>query len=270
MTTSVSFLISKLAWALLAPGTLLFLLLASALYLQHKHPRVSRRLLTAATAFFGLLLLCPAGAWVLRPLEARFPAPTLNNQAVYGIIVLGLALDAEGTHRAGMPVLNDGAERLTTFVALARQYPQAKLVFSGGSGDIRAPDLREADQVKTLFSSLGLDPSRVIFERDSRNTYENALYSQAMVQPLPGQTWLLITSAWHTPRAVGCFEKAGWKVLPYPVDYRSVSNDHWAMFQADQQLGMVSVGVREWLGLLSYWLMGRTSTFLPSASTVQS
>jgi uncharacterized SAM-binding protein YcdF (DUF218 family) len=265
----MNFLISKLAWALLAPGTLLFLLVALALWMHRRRPPVSRRLLTVVAMFLAMLLLCPIGAWVLRPLETRFPAVALDNQPVYGVIVLGGALDAEGTQRAGMPVLNDGAERLTTFVALARQYPQAKLLFSGGSGDIRAPELREADQVKTLFNSLGLDPNRVILERDSRNTYENALYSQAIIQPLPEQTWLLITSAWHMPRAVGCFEKVGWKVLPYPVDYRSVSNDHWAMFQADQQLDMVSSGMREWLGLLSYWLMGRTSTFLPSASTVQ-
>jgi uncharacterized SAM-binding protein YcdF (DUF218 family) len=253
----MSFILSKLVWAILTPGTLLLIVLAIACATHRRHPLLSRRLLLLAAAFVATLSVSPIGAWVLKPLESRFPVVNITGQAVDGIIVLGGALDPEGTVRSGTPVLNDAAERLTTFVALARAYPQAQLIFSGGSGDPFRPSLREADQVKTLFSSLGLDPARVVYERDSRNTYENALYSRKLAQPNAGQRWLLVTSAWHMPRAVGCFEKAGWTVLPYPVDFRSMAHDHWAMFAPDQQLDMLTTGTREWVGLISYRLMGR-------------
>jgi uncharacterized SAM-binding protein YcdF (DUF218 family) len=253
----MSFILSKLVWAVLNPGTLLFIAVATAWATHQRHPRWSRRLLVVATVFLGALAISPIGAWVLRPLESQFPAPQIGNQPVDGIIVLGGALDPEGSMRAGVPILNDAAERLTTFVALARTYPNARLIISGGSGDPLHPSIREADQVKALFSSLGLAPERVVYERDSRNTYENALYSKKLAEPAAGQNWLLITSAWHMPRAVGCFEKAGWHVTSYPVDYRTSSYDHWAMFQPDQQLDMVTTGIREWIGLISYRLMGR-------------
>lgn len=253
----MSFILSKLVWAVLTPGTLLFISVATAWATHRRHPLFSRRLLLIATVFLAALAISPIGVWVLRPLETQFPAPQIGNQTVDGIIVLGGALDPEGSARAGTPVLNDAAERLTTFVALARAYPKARLVFSGGSGDPIHPLVREADQAKALFSSLGLAPERVMYERDSRNTYENALYSKKLAQPAAGQNWLLITSAWHMPRAVDCFEKAGWRVIPYPIDYRTTSYDHWAMFQPDQQLDRVTTGLREWIGLISYRLMGR-------------
>jgi uncharacterized SAM-binding protein YcdF (DUF218 family) len=253
----MSFIISKLVWALLTPGTLLFIAVATAWVTHRRHPLLSRRLLLVATIFLAALAISPIGVWVLRPLESQYPAPQMGKHPVDGIIVLGGALDPEGSMRAGAPILNDAAERLTTFVALARAYPNARLIVSGGSGDPIRSSIREADQVKALFSSLGLAPERVIYERDSRNTYENALYSQKLAQPVAGQNWLLITSAWHMPRAVGCFEKAGWPVTPYSVDYRTTSYDHWAMFQPDQQLDRVTTGIREWVGLISYRLMGR-------------
>lgn len=253
----MSFIISKLAWAVLNPGSLLLIMIAAAWGLHRKRPAISRSLLAIATLFLAALTISPIGAWVLHPLESKYPAHQLGNSPIDGIIVLGGALDPEGTLRAGTPVLNDGAERLTTFVALARAYPQARIIFSGGSGDPIRQEVREADQVKALFAGLGLEPDRVIYERDSRNTYENALYSKPLAQPTAGQNWLLVTSSWHMPRAVACFRKVGWQVTPYPVDFRSQSQDHWAMFQPDQQLNMLTTGSREWLGLLSYRLMGR-------------
>ncbi|PTU30796.1 YdcF family protein [Stenotrophobium rhamnosiphilum] len=253
----MSFIISKLVWAILTPGSLLFIVVAIAWALHRRRPALSRGLLAMATLFLAALLITPIGAWTLRPLEAQFPAAQLDGRPVDGIIVLGGALDPEATQRTGVPVTNDAAERLTTFVALARAHPQARLIISGGSGNPLRPDIREADEVKALFASLGLSPDRVIFERNSRNTYENAVYSKELAKPQAGQNWLLITSAWHMRRSVGCFEKAGWTTIPYPVDYRSYSNDHWGMFSPDQQFDMLTTGAKEWVGLVSYRLMGR-------------
>lgn len=253
----MSFILSKLVWAVFNPGTLLLLFVATAWATHRRHPQWSRGLLSIVAIFLTVLTICPIGAWILKPLESQFSLPAPGTQPVDGIIVLGGALDPEGSARSGAPALNDAAERLTTFVALARAYPQARLIFSGGSGDPLNQMIREADQVKALFLALGLPSERVVYERDSRNTYENALYSKKLARPEPGQRWLLVTSAWHMPRAMGCFEKAGWQVTPYPVDFRSNSHDHWMSFQPDQQLDMVTTGVREWIGLVSYRLMGR-------------
>ena len=108
---------------------------------------------------------------------------------------------------------------LTAFVGLARKYPDAKLVFSGGAASLTHPELKETLVARQLFSDLGLDTSRVIFEDRARKTSENAILTYALVQPKPDQTWLLITSAIHMPRSVGVFRRAGWRILPYqPVD----------------------------------------------------
>ena len=260
----MSFIISKLVWALLAPGTLLFLIAVASLALQRRSPAASRLLLAAVVLVIGSLVLSPVGAWLLRPLESRFGIPSLQTTPVTGIIVLGGALDAAASMRTGTPVLNDSAERLTAFATLARRFPSARLVFTGGSGDLRAPEAREADEVRGLLDALGIDLSRIVFERDSRNTFENAEQSRDLLRPKPDETWLLITSAWHMPRAVGCFRHAGWNVIAYPVDFRSYSDDRWLSFQADQQLDMASTALREWLGLFSYWLMGRIDNLFPS------
>lgn len=253
----MSFILSKLVWAVLTPGTLLLIVVATAWAIHGRYPLWSRRLLLVATIFLASLAVSPIGNWVLRPLEKQYPMAQPGPEPVDGIIVLGGSLDPEGSERTGTPVLNEAAERITAFVALARAYPQARLIVSGGSGDPWRQSFKETDQVKALFSSLGLDPDRVIYERDSRNTYENALYSKKLAQPQAGQRWLLVTSAWHMPRAVGCFEKLGWQVSPYPVDFRSNSYDHWGLFLPDQQLDMVTTGTKEWIGLASYRLMGR-------------
>ena len=253
----MSFILSKIAWALLTPGSLLLLALLGAWGLARSHPRWSRCLLASSILFVAALSICPLGPWILRPLETRFPMPRLEHQTVDGIIVLGGVLDPEATQITGVPVLQDTAERLTSFIALAKAYPQAKLIFSGGSGDPLRPGFREADAVKPFLEAQGLAPGRVIYERDSRNTYENAVYAKALASPKPGQHWLLVTSAWHMPRAAGCFEKIGWHVIAYPVDFNSYSDDHWGMFLPEVQFKMVTVGVKEWLGLLSYRLMNR-------------
>lgn len=259
----MSFIFSKLVWALLAPGTLLFLIALTSTLLWRKRPAISRALTIVMAVALGLLVLCPVGPWLIRPLETPFPAPDLNTLSVDGIVVLGGASDPEATSLARMIVLNDAAERLTSFVALSRRYPKARLVFSGGSGDPLRPDFREADEVRHFFAEQGLDPDRVLFERDSRNTWENAKMSLALAAPRADEHWLLVTSAWHMPRAMGCFERAGWRITAYPVDYRHYSFDRWLLFMPDQQLDMATTALREWVGLVAYRIMGRTDRLLP-------
>ena len=139
-----------------------------------------------------------------------------------------------------------------------------KLVLTGGSGNLYDQSLKEADFVTPLMSQLGLDASRVVFESQCRNTWENAVYSKNIMNPAEGELWLIITSAFHMPRSVGAFRKAGWNVLAYPVDYQTLST-------AGQQLGFnfrgginsLAFSAHEWIGLTAYWLTGRSSEFFP-------
>ena len=165
--------------------------------------------------------------------------------------------------RGGTP-LGSYAERVTVFVELAKRYPDAKLVFTGGSGLLLDQIHREADYTAVLLENLGVPPSRVMYERESRNTYENARNTVVLAQPQPGEVWLLVTSAFHMPRAVGAFRHAGWPVTAYPVNYITGPSDSWRPgFNFASGLGQTSAAVREWTGLLIYRWTGRTDALFP-------
>lgn len=260
----MGFVLSKLLWALVSPCALLAWALLLAFLLHRRRPGLSRGLVGLSVLLIAALGLTPLAHAVIAPLELRFPQPELPAK-VDGIVVLGGAIVLEDD-QPGQPALNGAAERITGLVALARRYPDARLVYSGGSGLVRNQARREADIAKPLLESMGIAPARVIYERDSRNTWENALYSKRLADPKPGETWLLVTSSWHMPRAVGCFRAAGWSVLPYPVDYLDI-REQWAGFDVDEQLLALSTAEREWIGLLAYHLLGRTDALFPAPLT---
>lgn len=264
----MSFILSKILWGLAAPGNLLVLLLTVGTLLRlPNRPRLRRwggLLISAAVGVLIALTILPLGRWLLEPLERRFPFVEPPAR-VDGIIVLGGAILPEISAAWNQPALNDAGERMTAFVALARRYPGARLVFSGGSGWLALQEHKEAPVARTLVDGLGLDPARVTFEGESRNTYENVLLSQAQVAPRPDEVWLLVTSAAHMPRSVGIFRKAGWPVVPYPVDFRTDPlTDRWLRFDLLTGLEQTHGALREWIGLVAYRLMGRTEALFPA------
>lgn len=259
----MDFVLSKLLWALTAPATCLFFAVTLGWALQRRMPRLSNWLLGGSAVFLLLLSATPIGRVALGALEDRFPQQKIEGP-IDGIIVLGGALSPEASSAVGHPQLNDAAERLTGFIELARAHPEAKLVFSGGSGEVFRQDVREADEVPALLNGLGFDASKVTLERDSRNTWENAVLSKKLMQPRAGEAWVLITSAWHMPRSVGCFRAAGWPVIPYPVDYRTLPRDQWPLLETLNQLDLFTLAAKEWVGLVGYHLMGRTDDWFPA------
>jgi uncharacterized SAM-binding protein YcdF (DUF218 family) len=210
---------------------------------------------------FLAVAILPVPDWTLGPLENRFPPPRALPAHIDGIIALGGAIDAELTAKHGMPSLNEHAERMTSFVALARRYPEAKLVFSAGSASVFPGHPAEAEGARLLFEELGLDPARVIFESKSRNTYENVIFSKALAQPHPSETWILVTSASHMPRSVGIFRAAGWPVIPWPVAYKT--GEPFEVSLAGHFVHL-DLAFHEWVGLLAYWLLGRTNALFPA------
>jgi uncharacterized SAM-binding protein YcdF (DUF218 family) len=263
------FVISKLAWTLIAPGNLLVLLGATAWLLRLiGWKRTSRFLLTSLISAVLLLSFFPVGSWLLAPLEKRFPTnPALPVQAD-GIIVLGGAIDADLSVTWGQVELEASAERVTSLFYLAGLYPQAQLIYTGGSGSLTRQEFRDADQAQLFFEQLGLDDRAILYERQSRNTAENAQFSRELVNPRPGQEWILVTSAFHIPRAVGVFCAQNWPATPYPVDHITTPGRllHPG-FSFANNLSTLEFALREWAGLLAYRLSGRTNTLLPGPSS---
>ena len=131
------------------------------------------------------------------------------------------------------------------------------------AGGLFNTHLKEADVAETLYRDLGIDPDRVIFERDSRNTYENAKFSKLLMLPNADERWWLITSAYHMPRSVGVFCRVGWSVTPYPVDhfYHSLTwKPAWAFADHLWELEKITY---EWFGLVIYRLTGKSTALFP-------
>jgi uncharacterized SAM-binding protein YcdF (DUF218 family) len=260
------FVVSKLLWLVTAPSMLLLLLALCGLALVvFRRRRAGITCLSVALGAFAVIAFLPVGAAMLAPLENRFPELRTLPATVTGVIVLGGAVETDLSAQRGIPSLNDAAERMTTFVTLARHYPKAQLAFTGGNGELIHGSMTEADVAHMLFDGLGLADRSVIYENRSRTTYENVERLKAIVKPQPDETWLLITSAWHMPRSVGLFRKAGWPVLPDPVGYKTGSGIIMAFRDSfPERLEMVDLAAHEWVGLTAYWLMGKTSALFPA------
>ena len=255
------FLLSKLGWALVKPSTLLLVALFAAAHLLWRGRPRAGRVVTLTVALLALAIAAlPICDWLLHPLEDRFPPPAAEPAHVDGIVVLGGAVEPRMAELHGGTPLNDSAERMTAFAGLARRHPEARLVFTGGSGALRPGLLTEADIAGRLFADLGVDGARLTLERKSRNTWENAVFSKELMTPLPGETWLLVTSAMHMPRSMGIFRRIGWTMVPWPVAYRTGHDE----FDLASRLGRIDDAVREWIGLVAYHLEGRTESWFPA------
>jgi uncharacterized SAM-binding protein YcdF (DUF218 family) len=259
--------LGKAVWLLDQPGNLLVLAIAFGALLLFTRWRGLGRFLVVLAALLALAIaLLPVGDWLLRPLEERFPPLSDLPPKVDGIIMLGGAVNTEITESRHQPTVNDHAERFIAFVDLARRYPTAKLVFSGGGPELENGNFREADAARLVLQWMGMDTSRVIFERESRNTYENVIDSKALTHPMAGEAWLLITSAYHMPRAVGLFRAQGWTVIADPVDYQTAARKASPDFSMDFQenLNKTSLALKEWIGLTANRWLGRSQSLLPS------
>jgi uncharacterized SAM-binding protein YcdF (DUF218 family) len=260
----MEFAAGKIAWFVAQPSNLLAILFALGLGLRLlRRRRTGYALMGGALAVALVCAVLPVGAWLLAPLENRFAPPSLPER-VDGIVVLGGAIQPALSADRGALALNANAERLVAFSALARRYPEARLVFTGGSGDLLRPEHREGDWMGAFLDAVGLPRERVLIERDSRNTDENARFTLAAAKPKPGEVWVLITSARHMPRAVGIFRRQGWAVLPYPVDYLTPRRVGAAPgFDLLRGLAGLDAAAYEWLGLAYYRLSGRTDAWFP-------
>ena len=259
------FYLAKAMAALLAPGSILvcLLLLATAL-LAFGRRQAGSFILMLVTALVVVVAATPAPAWLLWTLEQRIPGPDPMPDRVDGIIVLGGTVNPVLSRDHATVVLNNAAERLTTFVTLARRYPEARLVFTGGTGAVFDTGPREADHAKDLLTDLGFDADRVLWERESRSTIGNARRVTELIAPGSGETWLLVTSAAHMPRSFGVFRAMGWPVVPVPTDYRVARADRWRPAGLLGGLTLIRGAAYEVAALATYRLAGHTDSVFPS------
>jgi uncharacterized SAM-binding protein YcdF (DUF218 family) len=256
------FYLSKIVWFFAQPSSLLAVLFAIGTYLYWRgQGRKGVRAFFAAALIYAIGGLSPLGNILLIPLEQAHVRDA--GQAMdppQGIIVLGGAVDTVVASARDEVPLTEAAERLTATVALARRFPEAKIVFSGGDGALVYRGMTEAAAVRRFFSEMGLDLSRVIFEERSRTTYENALFTKDLLGPQSKERWLLVTSAFHMPRAVSAFGSVGFKTTPWPVDFRTRGYQDLIRFPPRPSEGWrrIDLAVKEWIGLAAYRLTGRS------------
>lgn len=259
------FVLSKVLTIVIVPSHLLFIIaITGVVLLATRFRKTGLRLLVASVLVTGAIWLLPIGTALTLPLEMRFPAWTPTQGAPTGMIVLGGAINPKVSAAHGQIALNGSAERLTSAVALARKYPNARIVFSGGNPNLIGGQ-PEAGFALRFFEEFGVPNDRVTIELQSRNTVENAIFSKLLIAPKPGERWLLITTAMHMPRAIGVFREVGFPIEAYPVDYRLTGRrDLWALGSGG--IGVTDAAVHEWLGLVAYRLTGRIATLFPGPS----
>lgn len=264
------FVLAKTAGFFSAPSNLVLTFgLIGVLLMATRFARFGRRLAVTMLVLLALFGWSPLGNAIILPLEERFPAYDLardsSRGAPTGIICLGGALDTVVSPARGEVALNEAAERVTAIAELARRYPQARIVFTGGSGRLIYDGVTEASLAARLFESFGIAKERITLEDKSRDTLENARFTKELVQPKPGERWLLVTSAHHMPRSIGLFRSEGFPVEAFPVDYRTRgSADMLRPFQPlSDGLRRADTAMREWVGLVMYRLSGRTAELFP-------
>jgi uncharacterized SAM-binding protein YcdF (DUF218 family) len=263
------FIASKIFWFLAEPSNLLvFVFIVAAAGLFTRWRRAARALAAAGAAAFALCALGPVGPLLTRPLEDRFARPPADMPAPDGIIVLGGAMDEVIDGARDVLALDDFGSRMTEGAILARRFPNAALIFTGGSPAIEERDgPTEADFARGLFVALGIDEGRLTLERRSRNTYENAVFTRDIVKPRPGQRFLLVTSAFHIPRAMGVFRRAGYDVVAWPADYMTTGRraDYLGVNRhGSDGMRMTDTAAKEWIGMAAYRASGMTDALFPA------
>ena len=250
------------------PGNLLLLcLIAGVCLFALYRGRRGKVLIGLAAAGFLLFAVAPIGPAMLLVLEERFPRPVALPDRIDGILLLGGAVDPALSLSFGETVFNSSVARVIGGIALARRHPEAKLVLVSGEGALFPVGFSEARATESFVLEQGIAPSRVLLEERSRSTHENAVYTKEMLQPAPGESWVLVTSAYHMPRAVASFEGVGWRVIPYPVDYKTDPRTGLrANFSLLDGLSTASLAGKEWAGLVGYRLMGWTRELFPAPS----
>jgi uncharacterized SAM-binding protein YcdF (DUF218 family) len=263
---------SKLGWLVLAPSNALVLIaaLGAMLWLRVQSRRLGGRLFVVGGAGLLAATRLPLGEWLTSSLEDRFPplqscVEGTQPPAIAGIIVLGGAMSSIERNGAALERMGDASDRIRSAALLARAFPQAPVLIAGGVTFPTRGSTSESQLMADLLTDLGVDRERQILEGASRTTADNAR-NAAAASPNSQAPWLLVTSAFHMPRAVGAFRAEGLAVIAAPTDWQIDPHAPWQGWSASERLRLLDLSVKEYLGMLAYYLTGRSSELIPAPS----
>ncbi|MGI9399744.1 MAG: YdcF family protein [Rhizobiaceae bacterium] len=257
-------MLSKLFWFFARPLNLLFILaLFCAVAARLGYRRFARGLLVLIAITFVLIGFTQLPDWAVLKLETAIAMGELPEKPE-GIIVLGGGLTANAAAREADYAMGEASDRLIKGLELKQLFPDARFIYSGGAASFNPDAEPETTAAAQIISGLYGDGFDFELETKSLNTWQNAAYVAEMIDDTNSGEFLLVTSAFHMPRALGCFRKAGVNVVPIPADYRAdkLVFPYLTGSTAEQFLKM-SIVIKELIGLVVYRLTDRIDEFLP-------
>lgn len=260
------FLLSKIFWLIAQPLSLAFLCaLAGLLMTAAGLRRTGVIFATSCALLLFVSLFTTTGSYFLQALEDRFPRAAEPPASLSCIIVLGGAFENEVMARRGGIEFNQAADRFIETAMLAKRYPQARILVSGGDGSFSGAYDGDAKASEAFFAAFGIGPERLIREEQSRTTFENARNTQELLATNGLSGCALVTSAFHMPRSAGLFRKLGLEITLWPTDYRTSGSvtPGFDFTQPSLNAQLTTTAMREWIGLAAYYYGGRTDSLFP-------
>ncbi|MEZ4721651.1 MAG: YdcF family protein [Flavobacteriales bacterium] len=247
------FLLSKILSVLTMPMIWVFMLLIASIIWKRFARRLRIAAITVLLVFSSPLIL----GWFMAAWEVPIITDEELDDYAVGVVLGGFSSFDTTSNRLTFRL---GADRFNQALRLLEMKKIKKLVVSGGSGYVSAPEMREALFLEEYLEQINIPDRKFLIESNSRNTHENAVFTADLLKDehLDRKPILLITSGFHMRRAIACFEKAGLKVVPYTTDPMNTSMP----FTPDMLLpdgfvlGFWNVLFHEWIGYASYWMMG--------------
>ena len=260
----MSFYLSKIVWIILNPFNILLISILLGFLLSFLSNKTFSKIIYSLTfIFFIITAVMPTGKFMIYQLEKKFHVLESLPNKIDGILILSGATNPVLTKEYNQISLNDSVERLTESIQLMKKYSNTKIIFSGGSGLINNQKLTHSEVARLFFANFEITLENIVYENKSRNTYENILFSKKIANPKINENWLIVTSAFHMPRALNIAEKLDWKFIPYAVDFRVMKKFSWKpTIKFLENISKFQTASHEWVGLVAYYWIGRSSKIL--------
>lgn len=254
-----------ITWSIVNFDTIWFIALILATFLIFKSKfSLGSKILYVFLMASGIIVITPLPEWGMTCLENRFQRLQKFPENVKGVIIIGGIVDRKISKTRGEPSFNMFGSRMLSVLKLMHERPQLEYIIMGG-GRPFIENYQEADILVRYLEFIKPKLGKLMFDNISSTTVESAQVSYNMIKPKPGERWVLLTSAYHMPRAVGIFRKAGWDIIPYPVDFHTSGKYEWHLnFSVWWGFMMWSISTYEMLMNAVSYMNGESDALLPS------